>query len=101
MARRPKNPNWKEDLTFALSRGVGFTSACKYAQISLSTARRYQFSKEKTATLSDYHNTIIDMRKKGKTLEEISSEINFCISRISNYCTKHGIKKPSKLEIRY
>jgi DNA invertase Pin-like site-specific DNA recombinase len=98
---RFKNPYWKEELEFALSRGISLKSACKYAQVPLSTAYKYDFKSNKKPTIKEHHKTIVEMRKQGKNLNEISNAIGYGINSIFKYCKKQGIKKPRKSEIRY
>jgi DNA-binding CsgD family transcriptional regulator len=96
-----KNPHWKEELEFALSRGISLKSACKYAQVNINTVYKYGFKANDKIGIKKYHDTIVEMRKQGKNLNEISNAIGYGINSIFKYCKKQGIKKPRKLEIRY
>lgn len=100
MARKIKNPEWKEDLEFLLSKNASFTTACRLARVSQLTARRHGFKAKQRKFIHEHHDDIVQMRQDRLTAEEIAEKTGFSVGAINAYCQAVGIKKRKKGEPR-
>jgi len=83
MPRYSKNPNWKEDLQFALDRGCKFRTACAYAEISAVWARQLGY-KSKRIPASKKSNEILSKFNKGHRIKDLAKEYKCSEGHIFN-----------------
>ena len=92
MARKPKNPEWKTDLEYFLSKGLPLYKACKYAQVNWETAKAHGYG-TKRRLITEHHNEIVEMRLERKTYREIADILGFSANAIYIYCAIQNINK--------